>query len=356
MMEIQKDLLSAGERKEKPKQVEDLSFGSVFSDHMFTMRYSDGQWHSPLISGYSALELDPASLVLHYGQGIFEGMKAYRRNGDVYLFRPTQNISRFNNSASRMVMPPIDEDFMLDAIEELIRIEKEWIPSKSGTSLYIRPTMIATESKLGVKPSDEYIFFIILSPVGPYFKEGFKPIRIMIAEHHARAAPGGVGAAKTIGNYAASLKEEKRAKNSGYSQVLWLDACEKKYLEEVGTMNVFVAFEDEIVTPELGGTILPGITRDSVVTLLQDWGEQVTEREISVDELLAGHREDRLTEMFGCGTAAIIAPIGVLGYQGKEHIISNGRIGNITKRLYDELTGIQCGERKDNYGWVHRVR
>ena len=354
-MKIQMDLLPTGERKEKPEKVEGLSFGSIFSDHMFTMRYSEGQWHSPLISPYSALELDPASLVLHYGQGIFEGMKAYRRGSDVYLFRPTQNMSRFNNSASRMVMPQMDEDFMLEAIKELIRIEKEWIPSESGTSLYVRPTMIATESKLGVKPSDEYMFFIILSPVGPYFKEGFKPIRIMIAENHARAAPGGVGAAKTIGNYAASLKEEKKAKSSGYSQVLWLDACERKYLEEVGTMNVFVVFKDEIVTPNLGGTILPGITRDSVITLLNEWGEHVTERRISVDELLKGVSEDRLTEMFGCGTAAIIAPIGVLGYQGKEHLISDGRIGNITKRLYDELTGIQCGERKDNYGWAYPV-
>ncbi len=342
-------------KKPKPENALNLPFGTIFTDHMFIMKYSENEWHSPTISPYKALELDPAALVLHYGQGIFEGMKAYRRNDSVYLFRPEKNMSRMNRSARRMVMAEFDEVLALKYLNELIRIEKDWIPTQKGTSLYIRPTMIAIEPKLGVKPSDEYLFYIILSPVGPYFKEGFSPVKIWISDQYIRAAEGGVGAAKTMGNYAASLMAGTKAKTKGYSQVLWLDAKENKYLEEVGTMNIMVVFEDEIATPALSGTILPGITRESVITILRDWGNNVVERKISVNEVLEGLKSGKVKEVFGCGTAAIIAPVGELFFKEKAHVVSDGEIGPLTQKLYDELTGIQCGEREDPFGWVHKI-
>ncbi|MFW9977246.1 MAG: branched-chain amino acid aminotransferase [Candidatus Thorarchaeota archaeon] len=354
-MELEIEQRLSNELKPIPKDTLNLLFGSVFTDHMFTMKYSNDSWHDAKITPYGSVSLDPAALVLHYGQGIFEGMKAYRRNEDIYLFRPRDNMERMNKSAERMVMPTFDSDFVLKALENLLMIEKQWIPSQSGTSLYIRPTMIAIEPKLGVKPSDEYLFYIILSPVGPYFREGFAPVGIYVADEHVRAADGGVGQAKTMGNYAASLMAGTLAKKAGYSQVLWLDAKERKYLEEVGTMNIFVILDDEIVTPPLSGTILSGITRDSVLALLKHWGHNAIERQISIDEVIEGIASGRVKEMFGCGTAAIIAPVGKLHYKQETYPIANSNIGKITQKLFDELTGIQCGEREDPFNWVHKV-
>ncbi|MDF1540056.1 MAG: branched-chain amino acid aminotransferase, partial [Candidatus Thorarchaeota archaeon] len=326
------------------------------TDHMFIMEYSDGEWKNARIEAFRPLEISPAALVLHYGQGIFEGMKAYRTGDNIYMFRPENNLNRMNVSAERMVMPSIDTEFVLKAMSDLLRIEENWIPTQDGTSLYIRPTMIATEAKLGVRPSNEYLFYIILSPVGPYFKEGFAPVGIYVADENVRAAEGGTGAAKTMGNYAASLFAGTRAKSAGYSQVLWLDAKERKYLEEVGTMNIFLVLEDEIVTPPLSGTILSGITRLSVLHLLNDWNLSVVERPISIDEVLDGLSSGKIKEIFGCGTAAIIAPVGSLYYAGESHTVNSGGIGKLTQRLFDEITGIQCGQITDKFGWVYEVK
>ncbi|MCK5151039.1 MAG: branched-chain amino acid aminotransferase [Candidatus Thorarchaeota archaeon] len=354
-MDLKVNLASANLLKPKPEDVLNLVFGSVFTDHMFIMEYSNDEWQNARIEPYKPLQIDPAALVLHYGQGIFEGMKAYRRGKDIFLFRPNENMTRFNRSAKRMVMPDVDEEFVLSAISELLKVEREWIPTQSGTSLYIRPTMIATEAKLGVRPSTEYLFYIVLSPVGPYFKEGFSPVGIYVADEHVRAAEGGTGSAKTMGNYAAGLLASTQANNAGYSQVLWLDAKERKYLEEVGTMNICVVFENEIATPPLSGTILSGITRDSVLTLLREWDHNVVERQISMAEVLEGLADGSVKEIFGCGTAAIIAPVGKLHYKGITHTVSDGKIGALTQNLFDELTGIQCGELKDPFNWIYVV-
>ena len=351
-MDIAIDLVSPKERKSKPSDVLKVPFGTVFSDHMFSMIYSHEHWDNPKIHPYGPLSISPAALCLHYGQGIFEGMKAYRRGERILLFRPDRNFKRLNDSALRMVMPTIDTDFALDALKQLLRVERDWVPELHGSSLYIRPTMIGTQPKLGVKQSDEYLFYIILSPVGPYFKEGFSPVKIYITSEYVRAVRGGTGAAKTMGNYAASLMAGTKAVAVGYSQVLWLDALNHKYLEEVGTMNVFVKFDDELVTPPLSGSILAGITRDSVLTLTKDMGHQVRERPVSIDEILEGIASGKVQEMFGCGTAAIIAPIGSLWYERKEYTVSNGKTGELTQTLFDQLTGIQSGEREDPYGWV----
>ena len=351
-MDITVDLVLQNEMKLKPTEVLKIPFGTVFTDHMFSMSYRNNQWSNARIHPYGPLSISPAALCLHYGQGIFEGMKAYRRGQRILLFRPERNFQRLNNSAKRMVMPTVDSDFALDALKQLLHVERNWVPDLRGSSLYIRPTMIATQAKLGVKQSDEYLFYIILSPVGPYFKEGFSPVKIYITTEFVRAVHGGTGAAKTMGNYAASLIAGTKAIEVGYSQVLWLDALEHKYLEEVGTMNVFVKFDDELATPPLSGSILDGITRDSVLTLTKDMGLSVRERPISIDEILEGISSGKVQEMFGCGTAAIIAPIGRLWYKGQEYIVSNGQTGELTESLFDELTGIQSGEIDDPYGWV----
>lgn len=351
-MDITVDLVPQNEMKLKPSEVLKVPFGTVFTDHMFSMNYRNNQWSNARIHPHGPLSISPAALCLHYGQGIFEGMKAYRRGERILLFRPERNFQRLNNSAARMVMPAVDSDFVLDALKQLLRVERDWVPDLHGSSLYIRPTMIATQAKLGVKQSNEYLFYIILSPVGPYFKEGFSPVKIYITTEFVRAVHGGTGAAKTMGNYAASLIAGTKAVEVGYSQVLWLDALEHKYLEEVGTMNVFVKFDDELATPSLSGSILDGITRDSVLTLTKDMGLSVRERPISIDELLEGISSGKVQEMFGCGTAAIIAPIGRLWYKGNEYIVSNGKTGELTESLFDELTGIQSGEIDDPYGWV----
>ncbi len=354
-MNISTNLVHSDNLKPKPKNVLKVPFGTEFTDHMFSMKYSDGHWHDPSIHPYGDLSLSPAALCLHYGQGIFEGMKAYRRGHHTLLFRPERNFIRFNESARRMVMPEIQIDFALQSLKELLRVEREWVPEVKGSSLYIRPTMIATQAKLGVKPSDEYLYYTILSPVGPYFKEGFSPVKIYLSSEHVRAVRGGVGAAKTMGNYAASLLAGTKATEVGYSQVLWMDALERKYLEEVGTMNIFVKFDDELVTPPLTGSILAGITRDSVLTITRDMGLNVNERPISIDEVIEGIASGKVIEMFGCGTAAIIAPVGSLWYKNNNYTIADGNTGELTQHLFDELTGIQSGEREDPYGWVVEV-
>jgi branched-chain amino acid aminotransferase len=354
-MNIDMNLVSSEKQREKPEDVLKVPFGTVFTDHMFSMDYHDGQWQGSRIHPFGNIVLSPAALCLHYGQGIFEGMKAYRRGNRILLFRPERNFIRFNHSAIRMVMPEIDVDFALRALKELLKVERDWVPDVKGSSLYIRPTMIATQPKLGVKPSDMYYFYIILSPVGPYFKEGFSPVKIYLSSEHVRAVRGGVGAAKTMGNYAASLFAGTKAAEVGYSQVLWMDALDRRYLEEVGTMNIFVKFDDELVTPPLSGSILPGITRDSVLTLTRDMGLNVKERKVSIDEVIEGIASGKVVEMFGCGTAAIIAPVGALWYKENNYTVSDGNTGNLTQHLFDELTGIQSGERQDPYGWVVEV-
>ncbi|MHA2140464.1 MAG: branched-chain amino acid aminotransferase [Candidatus Thorarchaeota archaeon] len=355
-MDLRIDLVPPDKRKSKPTDVLKVAFGTVFTDHMFSMHYSDGEWKEPRIGPFQPLSLSPAALVLHYGQGIFEGLKAYRRGERVLLFRPDKNIERLNSSASRMVMPTIDSDFALESLNKLIHIERDWVPQVKGSSLYIRPTLIGVEPKLGVRPSNEYLYFVILSPVGPYFKEGFNPVSIMISDRHVRAAEGGIGSAKTMGNYAAGLLAGTEASQAGYSQVLWLDAHERKYLEEVGTMNIFVVFDDELATPPLAGTILPGITRNSALQIARNWGLNVNERRISIDEVLSGLKDGKVKEIFGCGTAAIIAPVGTLYYKGTQYTVGTGGIGPTTQKLYDEIVGIQSGEREDPYGWVVVVK
>lgn len=351
-MNIDINLVPEDSRKAKPVDVLKIPFGTVFSDHMFSMRYADNRWCDASIHAYGPLSLSPAALCLHYGQGIFEGMKAYRRDETVLLFRPERNFERFNLSAKRMVMPEVDTTFALNTLKELLKIERDWVPDVPGSSLYIRPTMIGTESKLGVKPSSEYLCFIILGPVGPYFKEGFSPVKIYVSDRYVRAVKGGTGSAKASGNYAAGLLAGTDATKVGYSQVLWLDAMENRYLEEVGTMNIAIRFDDEIVTPPLSGTILPGITRDSVLTLVKDYGMRVNERMIAIDEVIEGIQSGKVKEIFGCGTAAIIAPVGSLWYKDTPYEVANGSIGELSQRLFNDLIGIQSGEKEDPHGWV----
>jgi branched-chain amino acid aminotransferase len=342
-------------QKPRPKD-SDLGFGRYFTDHMFLMDYTrDKGWHDPRIEPYQSLDLDPAAMVLHYGQEVFEGLKAYHLpDGGIALFRPDKNIERLNASARRMVMPEVDPNLVLQAMKELVLLERDWIPTSEGTSLYIRPTMIANEPALGVRPAKQYLFYIIAGPVGAYYPEGFKPTRIFVTDEYVRAAKGGSGAAKTSGNYGRTLLAAKQATERGYTQVLWLDARERKYVEEVGTSNIFFLVEDELVTPPLGGTILPGITRDSVLELARSWGLNVSERLISIDEVVEGCKSGTLKEMFATGTAAVISPVGEIGYQGEVLVIADGGTGELSQTLYNEITAIQYGHEDDPFGW--RVR
>jgi branched-chain amino acid aminotransferase len=296
--------------KPKPDQ-NNLGFGHYFTDHMFIMDYTDGKgWHDPRIVPYAPLELDPATMVLHYGQAIFEGLKAYKsKEGKIFLFRPFKNMERVNISNERLCIPPIDVDFSVKAVKELVKMDHDWIPSAEGTSLYIRPFIISTDPYLGVKPSSTYKFIIILSPVGAYYPEGINPVKIYVESHYVRAVKGGIGFAKTPANYAASLKAQMVAKEKGYTQVLWLDGVERKYIEEVGTMNVFFKINGEVITPSLEGSILAGITRDSAIELLKSWGVNVSERRITIQEVYDAHAKGLLDEAFGTGTAAVISPI-----------------------------------------------
>jgi branched-chain amino acid aminotransferase len=332
----------------------DLGFGRVFTDHMLVMDYAPGTgWHDARIEPYGPLTLDPACLVLHYGQAVFDGFKAFRSSeGGVVLFRPTDHIARLNASSARLCIPPVDEAFVLDALKQLIRLDAEWVPRTFGCSLYIRPVVIATEAGLGVRPSKTYRFYTILSPVGAYYKEGFQPVRILVSDKYVRAVQGGLGAAKTPANYAASLLAAEEAKAAGFTQVLWLDGRQRTYVEEVGTMNIFFRVGNKLVTPPLEGTILGGITRDCAIRLAAHWGIQVEERRISMPEVLAAHEAGELLEIFGSGTAAVISPVSELVFQGRSLIINQGRIGDWTQRLFETLTGIQYGKMEDPFGWT----
>ena len=344
--------------KAKPADQSKLGFGNYFTDHMFMMDYSTEQgWHNARIIPYGPISLDPAAMVLHYAQEVFEGMKAYRTDDNrILLFRPEENFARLNRSNDRICIPRLDEAFCLECLKKLVDIERDWVPSLEGTSLYIRPFIIATDPHVGVAPSNHYYFIIILSPVGAYYPEGLNPVKIYVETKYARTVRGGTGEAKTGGNYAASLIAQQEAHEQDYSQVLWLDGVEKKYIEEVGTMNVFFHIGDKVITPALVGSILPGITRKSAIEMIRSWGLAVEERRLSVDEVIAAADDGALHEMFGTGTAAVISPVGHLKIGDKILNINNGKIGPLSQRLYDTLTGIQWGRLPDTFGWTVEVK
>ena len=343
--------------KAKPTDASALGFGKVFTDHMFLMDYDrENGWNNARIVPYGNISISPASTVLHYGSEIFEGMKAYRRpDGKIQLFRPWDNFSRMNDSAERLCLPALDEKFCLEALKKLIEIDSDWVPSASGASLYIRPFLFGNDPFLGVHTVNHCVFCIILSPSGSYYKEGVNPVRIMIETADVRAVRGGTGYAKCGGNYAASMRAGEKAEKKGFTQVLWLDGVERKYIEEVGSMNVMFKISGTVVTPKLTGSVLPGITRRSCIALLKEWGIPVEERLLSVDELENAVRNGTLEEAFGCGTAAVVSPIGELSVDDEPFIINNGKIGPVTQKLYDELTGIQWGVKPDTFGWTEII-
>lgn len=342
--------------KQKPDQTK-LGFGNYYTDHMFIMNYDEGQgWHNPRIVPYGPFEIDPASMVLHYAQEVFEGLKAYRTaDGKIQLFRPEKNMARFNVSCDRLCIPKIDEEFAIKAIKTLVKIDEDWIPTEEGTSLYIRPYIFANDVHIGVHAAKHLIFAIILSPVGAYYPNGIEPVKIFVEQKYVRAVVGGTGFTKAGANYAISLKGQEEAEKDGYVQTLWLDGVERKYIEEVGSMNVFFIIGDEVVTPALVGSILGGITRMSIVELLRSKGYTVNERRITVDELVQAYKDGKLKEAFGTGTAAVISPIGWLKYGDLEMTVNGGKIGETSQMLYDTLTGIQWGRIPDNMGWIQTV-
>jgi branched-chain amino acid aminotransferase len=342
--------------KQKPDENK-LGFGTLFTDYMFNMDYDpENGWHNPRIEPYAPFVVDPSTMVFHYGQGIFEGLKAYRTDaGKIQLFRPRDNFKRLNYSARKLCIPEIDEAFALKALKELLRIEQDWVPRANGTSLYIRPTIIATDPYLGVRAAHTYRFFIILSPVGAYYPEGFNPVKIMVTRDHVRAVRGGIGDTKTLANYAASLLAGEKAHKAGYTQVLWLDGVEQRYVEEVGSMNILFIIDGELVTPMLNGSILPGITRDSALTLARWWGMNVSERRVDIDEIFEAHAAGTLSEVFGSGTAAVISPVGELRYGEKVIHVGNGKVGPVAQRLFDTIMNIQYGRAEDPMGWIEPV-
>ena len=339
--------------KERPGQDNPLVFGTIFTDHMFEVDYEEGRgWYDPRIVPYHPLCLDPSAMVFHYGQTMFEGLKAYKaEDGRILLFRPDKNIERANRSNRRLCIPEIPEELFLEALKELVKLEADWIPTKPGTSLYIRPFVIATDPFLGVRPSNTYKFMIILSPVGAYYASGLNPVKIWIEDEYVRAVRGVIGEAKTGGNYAASLASQVKAHDEGYSQVLWLDGIHRKYIEEVGAMNIFFKINGTVITPALNGSILPGVTRDYVVALCKEWGVPVEERQISVDEIIEAARAGAMEECFGTGTAAVVSPVGELRFEEEHMEISGGRIGELTQKIYDTITGIQLGKVSGPKGW-----
>jgi branched-chain amino acid aminotransferase len=352
-------VLPLPQEKLKPKFTDEsqLGFGKIFTDRMFIAEWKAGQgWVDARIEPYAPFSLDPACLVLHYAQEIFEGLKAYRwKDGSIALFRPEMNARRFNRSAERMCMPEVPEELFLHGVTELVKLEADWIPVSAGTSLYIRPTMIAVEPVLGVKPSDHYLFYVILSPVGAYYAGGFNPVKIMVEDKFVRAVQGGTGEAKTGGNYASSLKAGLEAKKKGFDQVLWLDGVERRYIEEVGAMNMFFTYGNRVVTAPLEGSILNGVTRNSVLTLASELGFTVEESKTDIDTIMADIRRGTITEAFGSGTAAVITPVGALCYQDLTATIGTGGVGTLTQKLYDTLTGIQTGMIADKFGWVQKI-
>jgi branched-chain amino acid aminotransferase len=335
---------------------DDLGFGKYYADHMFTMRYSDGGWHSPAIEPFGPLSVHPANATLHYGQAVFEGLKAYRgADGRLRIFRPDKNAERLLDSCERLCIPQIDPEVFVEAIERLVAVDHAWVPARRGQSLYIRPLVFADEGQLEVRSSTSFRFVIMTSPVRAYFDTSLKPVSLKAEETYTRSAPGGVGYAKTAGNYGASLLPGQRGQEAGYQQVLWLDGVEHRYVEEVGAMNIFFRFGGTVVTPDLHGTILPGVTRDSVITLLEDAGRRVEQRRVAIEEVLDGARSGALTEAFAAGTAAIIAAVGNIGHKGADHAIGNGEGGEMTHWLYEQITGIQHGEVDDRFGWCRVV-
>ena len=339
--------------KEKPNP-DTLRFGTEFTDHMFIMDYEEGKgWHDGRIVPYGPLCLDPAAVVFHYAQEMFEGLKAYKTSeGKVQLFRPDMNAKRTNRTNDRLCIPQMDEELYVEAIKALVKVDADWIPQKEGTALYIRPFIIADEPFLGVRRSNHYKFIIILSPVGPYYEGGLTPTKIYVEDKYVRATDGGTGEAKCGGNYAASLKAQEEAHAKGYEQILWLDGVHRKYVEEIGTSNAFFKIDGEIYTSSLIGTILPGITRASMIEVMRDWGYKVNETRFTIDEIFKAGEEGRLEEVFATGTAAVISPVGELNWDGKDLIINNGKIGELSQRLYDELYGIQTGKIEDKRGWI----
>ncbi|MFR4947302.1 branched-chain amino acid aminotransferase [Thomasclavelia spiroformis] len=343
--------------KEKPDQ-NNLGFGTYFTDHMFMMDYTEGiGWHDARIVPYAPIAMDPATMVLHYAQETFEGLKAYRNpKGEITLFRPEMNARRMINSNKRICMAELPEDMFVEAVEAIVKYEQDWIPTAKDTSLYIRPFMFASEASVGVHPAKSYTFVIILSPVGSYYPEGVNPVKIWVEDEYVRAVKGGTGFTKCGGNYAASIAAQVKAESHGYTQVLWLDGVHRKYVEEVGTMNVMFLINDTVVTAPLEGSVLPGVTRDSIIHILKDWGYKVEERELSIDELMEAGRNGKLKEAFGTGTAAVISPVGQLYYKGEEIVINDFKTGELTQKLYDTLTGIQWGRLEDKYSWVRYIK
>lgn len=343
--------------KTKPNQNE-LGFGKYFTDHMFVMEYTEGiGWHDAKIVPYGPIPMDPAAMVLHYAQETFEGLKAYRdKNGNINLFRPDMNAKRMINSNNRLCMPALSVNDFIEAIEAIVKYEEEWVPSLPETSLYIRPIVFASEVGVGVHPAHSYKFVVMLTPVGNYYPEGVNPVKIWVEDEYVRAVVGGTGFAKCGGNYAASLSAQVKANKNGYTQVLWLDGVERKYVEEVGTMNVMFLINNTIVTPSLDGSVLPGVTRDSIITILKDWGYTVEERKITIDELIAAGKDGSLKEAFGTGTAAVISPIGNLKYKDEEIVINNFQTGALTQKIYDTLTGIQWGKLPDKFNWINKIK
>jgi branched-chain amino acid aminotransferase len=356
-MDIKITAATPDKMKSKPTDESQLGFGDITTDHIFLMDYDASKgWFNPRIEPYGPLAIDPAAMSLHYGQEIFEGLKAYAvADGGIGLFRAEENFERLNRSAQRLCMPGVDIPAAMEGMKQLILLDQDWIPKSPGTSLYIRPTMIATEPHLGVRPSNTYVFFIIIGPVGAYYKEGLNPVKIYVEDFFVRAAIGGTGEAKTAGNYAASLLAAEEAKKKGFTQVLWLDAAERKYIEEVGTMNMFFRIDDEVITAPLNGSILPGVTRDSVIRIVKDWGLKITERSLAIDEVIAAADDGRLQETFGTGTAAVISPVGQITFKGRDYVVAGGKMGELSQKLYDEIVAIQYGQKPDPYGWVTRI-
>jgi len=346
-------IVSATARKPRPKDTE-LGFGQIFTDHMFLADFQEEKgWYDPRIEPYGPISLEPACAVFHYAQAVFDGLKAFRgQDGRVRLFRPQKHIERLNRSAERLCIPPLDPELGLSSLVELVRMEQAWVPSSVGTALYVRPTIIASEPFLGVRPARSYIYFVILSPVGAYYKEGMNPVKIRVEDQYVRAVDGGIGGAKTGGNYAASLIASEQAHHAGFTQVLWLDGRERKYVDEVGTMNIMLRIGDEVVTPPLTGTILPGVTRDSALTLMREWGLRVSERPVAIDEVVASARAGTLREVWGTGTAAVISPVGELAYQRERFVVNGGQIGELTQRLYEAIVDIQYARVPDTRGWT----
>ncbi len=344
------------QQKSKPG-LENLGFGVHFTDHMFLMKWDrENGWHDAEICPYKNFSMDPAAMVYHYGQAIFEGLKAYKGDdGQIFMFRPEDNLERMNSSALRMCMPRLPVEKVLKALKALVYLDRDWIPTADGATLYIRPTMIGIEPVLGVRPSEQYYFYVIMSPVGAYYAEGFNPTKIWVTDKYVRSVKGGVGHAKTAGNYAASLMAAQEADKAGYTQVLWLDAHEHKYIEEVGTSNIFFKIDDDLITPPLGGSILGGITRDSVIQLAKSWGVNVKEQQLSITEVIAAIEDGSLKEAFGSGTAAVISPIGELCYKNKQYVVADGKTGELSQRLFEELQAIQNGSQDDPFNWIVRV-